>query len=204
MDHGLSAARRTTSLRHAAHRHATQRYTTQGVPQMAAAPPEFKESKNTRIIYELFKEAPTRDPPLITWLEITEATGQPVAALRGNVATAAKRLRTVDGKVIECDRGVGYRVVPDRELSEVGRKHIRRARRIQREGLAKVTIPIDLTKLSPTERLNHYTTQSALALALEVTKPQTINKVDQMVQRKQNQMSAEEMLRAIKETLEKK
>lgn len=164
--------------------------------------PEFKQSRETQIIYDLFREIRLRTPPLITWDELCEATGKTRAQIRGAINTAIRRCRNDDSLVIESDRSIGYRLRPDAEHSVSGQKAHERSRRILTIGKKKMECT-DLTRLSADERASHHVHKSVLELALLPSRPRTINNVKQMVIRKHNELDEQEMLQAIRNALSK-
>lgn len=162
--------------------------------------PEFIQSRETQICYDLFREIRTREPPLITWNELCEATGKSRSQIRGAIQTAAKRALNDDGIVIESDHGIGYRLRVDNELMNSGQRAIERSRRIQRVGLKKMNCA-DMAKLSAEDRATHNVRKSVIELGLLISRPRTISSVNQMVLRKHNELDEQEMLQAVKNAL---
>ena len=162
--------------------------------------PDFRQSRDTQIVYDLLRDIASRAPPVITWGELTEATGKHRQQLRGPVATALRNCLNNDGLVIENDRGIGYRLRSDREHSICGRHASDRSRRILRTGLKKMNCT-DVARLSVEERMEHNIRKSVLELALMPSRPRTITNVSQMVMRKHNELDEQEMLNAIREAL---
>lgn len=165
--------------------------------------PEFKQSRETRIIYRLFQERIPEPPHLATIMEIEEAAGKPINKLRGPIATALKRLLKDDRIVAESDRGIGYRLRKDNELADSGHKSIVRARRIQETGLKKMNCVNDRL-LSSEEKAIHNIKKSVLKLSLVPSEPRKVSILKQMVMRKHNELDEEEMLKAIVDALSKK
>ncbi len=165
--------------------------------------PEFKQSRETQIIYDLFRAIDTRDPPLVTHSELCEATAKPLRDIRGPIATAIRRCLNDHGLVIESDRGIGYRLRRDHELSGSGQRAVERSRRIQRIGLKKMQ-SADMSKLDAIERASHCILKSVLEIGLLNSRPRTLSNVKQMVLRKHNELNEEEILAAIKESLTRK
>jgi hypothetical protein len=165
--------------------------------------PEFKQSRETQIIYELFRAIDARDPPLVTHHELCEATGKPLRDIRGFIATAIRRCLNDHAMVIESDRGIGYRLRGDGDLRESGRKAVERSRKIQRVGLRKMQCA-DESKLDPEQRANHFMLKSVLEIGLLNSRPRTMSNIEQMVRRKHNELNPEEMVAAIKESLSRK
>jgi len=163
-------------------------------------PPEFKESRETQIVYDLMRQAIHRDPPLLTWDEICEATGKSRSKLYGAIHTSMKRLRRSDRVVVENDRNIGYRLRHENELSQCGQSAIERTRRLQRTGIEKMDCA-DLAKLTNEERARHITRKTVLELGLASTRPRTISNIDQMVIRRNNELTGDEMVKAIREAL---
>src|SRR5580692_30606 len=115
--------------------------------------PEFKQSRETQIIYDLFREIGTRQDRLITYSELREATGLSKEKLRGPIHTAIRRALNHDGLVIECDRGIAYRLSGDEETATASvPRAIERARRIHRVGLKKANC-VDRSKLTSESRI---------------------------------------------------
>lgn len=165
-------------------------------------PPDFKQSRETQIIADLFADITNLNPQLITLQELTKATGKSLSQIRGAIATAIRWVRKNHSLVIESDRNIGYRLRKDNELTISGQSAIDRSRRVQRVGLQKMECA-DLSRLTPEEKSAHNVRKSALELMLLASRPRTIANVDQMVTRKHNQLDEHEMLTAIKEALSK-
>ncbi len=166
-------------------------------------PPDFKQSRETQIIYDLFREITTRALALITLSELCEATGKSLPAIRGAIATAIRRVRKDDQLVIESDRGLGYRLRRDAELVISGQRAIDRSRRIQMTGLQKMECA-DVATLDAESRAAHNVRKSVLELGLLTSRPRTVANVTQMVIRKHNELDQQEMLAAVKEALGRK
>lgn len=166
--------------------------------------PDFKQSRESQIIYDLFRNIRNRDPALITWDELLEATGkQRRTQIAGAIMTATRRARKDDQLVIECDRGLGYRLRIDKELSISGQRAIDRSRRIQRTGLQKMDCA-DISKLDAENKAIHNVRKSVLELGMLTTRPRTVASVTQMVMRKHNQLDEQELLAAAKEALSRR
>jgi hypothetical protein len=163
--------------------------------------PNFTQARETRIILDLFKTIKTRDPQIVTHQDIQRATSKKLDFVRGSIATALKRARKEYGLVIENDRGIGYRLCVDREIStKCGRSAIERGRRIDRIAIEKMNCA-DKRVLSSEERANHDTTCSVLELRLLASRQRTISSVTQMVMRKHNELDQQELLEAAKAAL---
>ena len=163
--------------------------------------PSFKQSRETEIVFDLLKNIGVRNPPLATYQEIEKAAGRKLAdGLRSNINTAIKRLRKEAGIVVECDRGIGYRLRPDGELPGTAQKAIERSRRIQRTGLEKLKCA-DRSALSQEQRVEYDVVKSSIELSLLASRPRTIDNVKQMVIRKSNQLDEGEMMEAAKAAL---
>jgi hypothetical protein len=164
--------------------------------------PSFAQSRETQIIYDIFLELPTRNPPLLTYRELLKETGKKdIAEIRGFISTAIRRARRLNELVIECDRGVGYRLRPDNELADCGLTALSRARKIQKTGGEKLGC-VKLTKLSADEKIKHFVAQSAIELALVPSRPRTLANITDQVKHKHNSLDNDvEMLLAIQRGL---
>lgn len=165
--------------------------------------PEFRQSRETQIIYELFCGIDQAGDGLATWRDICAATGKERDELRSAILTATKRMRRDHGLVIENDRDLGYRLRPDNSLVNSGQKALERARRTERIGLEKMNC-CELQKLSADEKAAHLVTKSALELGLLVTRPRVRSNLTQMIARKHNELTEFELMEAIADRLGKK
>lgn len=163
--------------------------------------PTFKQSRETEIIFAILKGIASREPQVVTYQEIEAETGKRLNdGLRSNIATAIKRLRKECGLVVECDRGIGYRLRPNHEISKSGQDAIERARRVQRVGLEKLNCA-DRSRMNQQERVEFDVVKSSIELSLLASRPRTIDNVKQMVMRKSNQLDEQEMMEAAKAAL---
>lgn len=166
-------------------------------------PPDFKQSRDTEIIFNIFQDLPSRPDHQGTWHELCEATGKPKHKIVGCVQTAKKRMRRDFGIVVENVRNIGYQVLQDREIANSGQLAIERARRVQSVGLEKMNC-VDTKRLNFEERAVYDVRKSVLELTLLASRPRTISNINQMVIRKRNELDQEEMVQAIKDALIKK
>jgi hypothetical protein len=162
--------------------------------------PDFKQSPETQIIHDLFRALPLRDPPLITFRELCEATGKSRAEIRGAIATALGRALSVDRLVIDNEHNVGYRLRPNAEIPASSQNNIARARRATRKAQKKLSVA-EPEKMPGPERIDFYVQSSLVEMTLMSTRPRTVSNVRQMALRKQNELSNDEMLDAIKQAL---
>jgi hypothetical protein len=162
--------------------------------------PEFKQSKTTQLIYEMMVHASQSKIKLVTWIELQDATGKSRDDISGSLQTAMRRMISDHGIVFENERNIGYRVMENHELADVGQRAIQRSRTQQRGGLKKMNCA-EIEKLDATERVRYFTRRSVLELGLASSQTRTIKNVDQMVMRKHNELTGEEQLAAIKDAL---
>jgi hypothetical protein len=165
--------------------------------------PDFKKSEITLLICELFEDAATKDPSIVTWRELQQLTNMSRAKLMGSINTARRRMLNDHRLVFENLRDISYGLVPDPEKANIGQRAIERARVQQRQGLKKMNTA-DVESLTPQERIRHISRATVLEICLASSKPRTINAVDQMVLRKHNSLSNEEQIEAIREALRNK
>lgn len=158
-------------------------------------PPDFKQSRDTRIIIGLFE-----DHLPVTWMELEEATGKSRDQIRGAIGTAVRWMRRNRGIVIENDRSFGFRQRADADMPISAKLATEKGRRIHRVALEKMEC-VDLPKLTPEQRATHLVHKSVLELGLLMSRPRTIANVNQMVIRSHNELNEKEMLQAIKESL---
>jgi hypothetical protein len=163
-------------------------------------PPSFKQSRDTQIIYGLFREINQRKDPVVTWNEICEATGKRKQRLSGAVATAIKRSRRDDGIVVESDRGIGYRLRKDAELNQSGSKAIERSRTISRVGLEKLKCG-DREQMNVEQRAEFDVNKTVLEMNVMTTNSRIRSSTKQMVMRKHNELNEQEQLQAIADAL---
>jgi len=166
-------------------------------------PPDFKQSRETQIIYELFRELPNRDDPLITHRELCEATNKRIEDIRGAIATAKNRALNSDGLVIDNDRSIGYRLRKGDQITKIAERGSEKARKIVRTSKKKIGC-VDRTKLTVEETARYFVVKTVLELQELPSRPRTKGNVQQMILRKHNELDEQEMLEAIKEALIKK
>lgn len=163
----------------------------------------FKQSRETKIIANLFKSLPERDDPLVTHRELCEATNKKLNDIRGAIATAQKYVLNNDGLVVENDRSIGYRLAKGAEITKVAERGSEKARNQVRKARKKINT-IDTTTLTLEERVGVYVLKSVLELQGLPARPRTRSNVKQMVLRKHNELDEQELLEAIKEGLLRK
>jgi biotin operon repressor len=166
-------------------------------------PPEFRQSREAQIISELFRDIEQKDGGLITWRELCSATGKGRAELKSPIQTAIRRMRKDHGLVIENDRDLGYRLKANNRLVGSGRTALERSRRIEKVGLEKMDC-CELAKLSMEEKAEHMVVKSAIQLGLMTKRSRVRSSLTQMVIRKHNALTEQEMLQAIVERLGQK
>lgn len=166
-------------------------------------PPDFKQSRETHIIYELFRELPTRDDPLVTHRELCEATNRHLEEIRGAIATAKNRALNNDGLVIDNDRRIGYRLRKGDQITRAAERGSEKARKIVRTSKKKIDC-VDRTKLTVEETARYFVVKTVLELQELPSRPRTKSNVTQTILRKHNELDQQEMLKAIKEALIKK
>jgi biotin operon repressor len=164
--------------------------------------PEFKQSRETQIVYDLLLKASQGDG-FVSWRELCAATEKGRREIQSAIRTAVIRMRRDHGVVFENDRDMGYRMRVDNQLVNSGQSAIERARRTEKIALEKMGC-CEIGKLNPEERAAHLVTKSALELSLLVKRSRVRNNLTQMVIRKHNELDQQELLEAVVDRLGKK
>lgn len=71
--------------------------------------PNFAYSLTAQQIFDLFVAANNNGGGMVTWQQITAATGKPRDHLSGALQTAQRRVLREHNVVFENERGIGYR-----------------------------------------------------------------------------------------------
>jgi hypothetical protein len=183
-------------------RSATQRNVLINQETSMLAKPEFEEGKTTKICRELFLQREADGSAFVSLFEIKEAIGENSVPY-GALMTAIRRLRKENSQNWENDRGLGYRLRSSEESAESGKRHRERARKQFRTGLEKLKTA-DIAKMSVSARTKSILEQTVCELGLAATAPRTINNVSQRVERQHNELTAQQMVDALKESLTRK
>ena len=165
--------------------------------------PAFKQSRETTIIYDIFRGLNDRDNPVVTHRELCEATNKKLEEIRSAIATAKRRALHSDGLVIESDRSIGYRLVKGDDITTVAEKGSEKARKQVRTARKKIS-HVDHTRLTVEQTARYFVVKTVLELQELPARPRTKSNVEQMIVRKHNELDEQEMLEAIKEALLKK
>lgn len=151
----------------------------------------FKVSLTAQAIYTLFVDA-IPNGGMVTWQQITDATGRSRRQLNGAVQTAQRRVLREHNVVFENERGVGYRKLKDGELSVIGQRAIDGTRRRVRRAGRKMATG-DYAKMSKSESGRHIARQTLLEVVANATKSSSVKKADDMVARMHNLRPEEQL-----------
>jgi hypothetical protein len=166
-------------------------------------PLAFKQSRDVLVIYDLFKNIEHLPGKIVTWNELTAATGKTRVQISWAIAIAIRRCREEFSLIIENDRGIGYRLRSDTELETPGYKRIRHLRRHSRV-TQKILGCANRVKMTVEQRTSVDTLRSVAGIVEAATNPRTIKQTTQMVIRKSNELTELEQLEAIADALKKK
>jgi hypothetical protein len=154
----------------------------------------------TKAIKDLMANRLNQEDTLITYDELEKLAGKPLWAIRNFVYTARNRILDDYHKWFDCYRNVGFRVVPDEELSECGKRNRSRTRNLNRQTI-KILRIADPSKQSAEARRQTMVERSVAELGLAATSHRAIAKVTQLVTQKHNELTPEEQVEAIKNGL---
>lgn len=166
-------------------------------------PKPFLKAHETQVIIDLMvSRLPDKDA-FVTYRELEQVTGRSLARIRGNISSACKFVLDEHGKHFRCDRGFGYRLCPDEELPDCGKERRKKARTQFRKSL-KIMAVANPTKQSRGAFLRTVQERTIAELGMATTAPRTIDRAEQMVARSQNELTLEEQVQLIKDSLERK
>jgi hypothetical protein len=159
-----------------------------------------QRSATTQTCIDLFFSRLGNEDTLVTHDELEKATGKPKDVIRGSIDTARRRILHDHGKWFDCYRGIGYRVVIDEDMPDVGKRTRSRIRTATLR-MSRILATADPTKQSAEAQWNTRVERSAADIILATTSQQSIAKVKQMVARTHNQLNLEEQAEAIRNAL---
>jgi hypothetical protein len=136
--------------------------------------PDFELGRDAELILTLLVERLRDAQPMVTLVELQKLCGQPIRQLYGALYTARKLVLRDHRKWYRNSRGVGYHVVDDDDLHEVGEDYRSRARNCSRRSL-KVLKVGDPAKVTREGHLKHVAEQSIAELIASATAPRRID-----------------------------